>query len=363
MKIVIFHIGGGNSDIGSTKGLCELPGLDVEVFIFEPRQDGMTTVNIPGLRKDIKVNVVPFAIGEINGQRELFINKHELSSSLYGPSATSAGNHIFYSNQIRTWKDNTELDHKENVEVRTLISLIQDGSIPMPDVISMDIQGHELAVLRGSIELLSKNLLALLTESNMTEIYEGQDTFYAQGQLLFDHGFRFVTFFDWQSWYLGPAIGEGFYTVTESLFLKYFIASEVETSTPVRGASSLSNVQPDTLVKLGLISFSFKRYSYFYTLFEEIEKNHRAYFSELQHDNDMSFYTDYFLKIKKHIPDYERNYKFFFQHNEKFFPNNPSGLVLSGIYKFLRYFHVRGLLIRALMSLEKKFSVNNIQPS
>jgi len=170
MKFVIFHIGGGNSDIGSTKGLCELPGLEVEIFIFEPRQDGMTTKNIPGLRKDIKVTLIPFAIGASNGQRELFINKHELSSSLHGPSITTADNDIFYSNEIRTWKDNTELDHKEFVEVRTLSSLIDDGLIPVPDLISMDIQGHELAVLKGSSDLLKNNLLALLTESNMTEI-------------------------------------------------------------------------------------------------------------------------------------------------------------------------------------------------
>jgi len=363
MKIVIFHIGGGDSDIGSTKGLCDLPGLEVEVFIFEPRQDGMTTRDIPGLRKDIKVTLVPFAIGEVNGQRELFINKHELSSSLYGPSATSEANHIFYSNEIRTWKDNTELDYKQNVEVRTLTSLIEDGFIPMPDVISMDIQGHELAVLRGSIDLLSMHLLALLTESNMTEIYEGQDTFYEQGQFLFDHGFRFVTFFDWQSWYLGPAIGEGFYTVTESLFLKYFIASEGHAPPPVRGARYLSTAEPDTLLKLGLIAFSFKRHSYFYSLFKELEIKHTEYFAKLQLNIEMKFYIDIYLKIKKHIPDYEKNYRYYFQHNELFFLNNPSGLVKSGIYKFLRYFHVRGLLIRILRSLEEKYSVNSIRPS
>ena len=52
------------------------------------------------------------------------------------------------------------------VEARTLDALVSDGGLPAPSVIKVDVEGSEMAVLRGAIGLLAKHRPVVLCDYN-----------------------------------------------------------------------------------------------------------------------------------------------------------------------------------------------------
>lgn len=283
--LVVFHIGGGDEHIGPAKNLLTIEGIEIDLYVFEIIDEAnYTSIPLAGQDSNLRATLVPYGIGETDGQKVNFrVNKHKVSSSALLGSPVTLHNNPNYLG-ISDWAENVELDFTFETRLRSIDSLVESGEVPYPDFISMDIQGLELAALRGATNSLDKSVLGIFTESEFAEIYEGQGMFYDQLSFLEGKAFRLVDFESQQSWFFGPPIGKGFLTVAESFFLKHVfdqsLSNDPSGKTP-KGTVAMSSLNPQTLLKLALIAFSFERYSYFHYIFCHLRDSHPLFYLSL----------------------------------------------------------------------------------
>lgn len=284
--LVVFHIGGGDDEIGPTRALLELSKVPVRLYIFEIIEDaGYTTVKQAPEFDRAFATIIPMGIGDVDGARVDFrVNKHSLSSSVLAGSWKVWHNNPRYAG-IRDWKENTELDYTFQATLRTIDSLVEEGTVPKPDFLSMDIQGLELAALKGASRVLDETVLGVICESELTEIYENQGLFHHQVAFLEKKAMRFVDFLTRQDWFVGSPVGQGFFTVAESLFLKH-VHQEIPPQEDQEGEEAtivgLESLGPVKVMKLALISFAFSRYGYFLMLLSLLNLNFPDDFKSLR---------------------------------------------------------------------------------
>lgn len=93
------------------------------------------------------------------------------------------------------------------VPTTTLDAWAYKNSIPRVDFIWLDVQGHELAVLKSGTELLKTTTLIFL-EVNFIEAYQDQPSLQEINQWLKDHGFSPIArdFIDQTQWFFGAML-------------------------------------------------------------------------------------------------------------------------------------------------------------
>ena len=287
-ELVVFHIGGGDDDIGPTQALFKLPGVAVRLYVFEIiEDDGYTAIKRSKEFDRAEAEILPIGIGENDGEEVDFkVNLHPLSSSVLRGSWKVAHNDPSYPG-IRDWGENTEVERSFKATLRSIDSLVAEGVVPAPDFLSMDIQGLELAALRGARRSIQETVVGVVCESEFTEIYENQGLFHQQLSFLEGMSMRFVDFLTRQNWFVGRPVGEGFFTVAESLFLKH-----VHPAMPL-GSGGRANLDENTVVspkefgparllKLALVSFAFSRFGYFLMLFSVMNAEYPSECKEMR---------------------------------------------------------------------------------
>ncbi len=59
----------------------------------------------------------------------------------------------------------------EEIEVRSVDSMVHEGRIPSPHWLRVDAQGAECEILRGAKEAIRTTCVACTIESNLTDMY------------------------------------------------------------------------------------------------------------------------------------------------------------------------------------------------
>jgi hypothetical protein len=101
-------------------------------------------------------------------------------------------------------------------------------------------------------------------------------------------------------------------------------------------------------LKIALVSFSYKRYSYFYTLFSNIKDTDRDYWSTILGNDGLSEYVVFFQKIEKNM------YKLI--ENKNYFTGNimeidslkyyVKRIIFYCMNKVFTLLHIRGLVLK-----------------
>ena len=78
---------------------------------------------------------------------------------------------------------------RREIEVRTLDSFLEAGTIPAPDLIKADVQGYELEVLKGALKCMQQSELLLL-EVSYQQLYEHAPLAHEVIAWLGEKGFR-----------------------------------------------------------------------------------------------------------------------------------------------------------------------------
>jgi len=141
-------------DVGANKGLFidllneNLIRSAYHVHAFEPSK-----VCIEDLEKkyarDPKISVNPFALGDIQGKKELFFDKP--GSTLSSFSKRKLG-HI-----------RIDFDRSEVVNVNTIDNYCREKKIGHIDLLKIDVEGHELDVLNGAAQNLSGGKIKMIS--------------------------------------------------------------------------------------------------------------------------------------------------------------------------------------------------------
>jgi len=177
-------------DIGAHVGnwtwvLRELHPALASAVMIEPqakRQATLQSLELPGVRK----TVLHCALGAAAGASTL--TGGTASASLLRPAREQTE---FFPGSVR--------DEQERVEVRTLDALYADQHLPRPDLIKLDVQGGELAVLEGGRATLA-GAQCLVVELSLRRFYEGQPPLWELLRFIEQAGFELVgRGFEWRS--------------------------------------------------------------------------------------------------------------------------------------------------------------------
>lgn len=261
--IVLFHVGGSMGSYGPIDAIIHKFPKNCVVVGFEAREDeGDLAVDTKLTPLGVRLHLVNAFIGEKDGKvQDFHINKYPESSSGLPPNPEVIDEicPVPYQNDIPKWGVNTALDRKVEVTTKSLKTTIAELGVA-PDVLSIDAQGLEVAILKGSGNCL-KRALALVTEVEFFEIYAGQGLYADQAALLHKKGYRLADFLYQQRWYPRVTCGKGMLTVAEALWFKRlnaFFLDSGEADFMLRG------------IKFAAIAYSFEFHSIAYLVLEKL---------------------------------------------------------------------------------------------
>jgi FkbM family methyltransferase len=169
-------------DIGANAGhwtsvLYEMnPRLKHVVFV-EPQAKYLASLQkltLPGVTKVIH----PCGLGEKSERRLI-------------KGGTASASFLQADQQFDHFPDSLLEHQEEEVDLITLDKLYADSNHPIPDVIKIDVQGLELEVLKGGINLLRKTKV-LVIELSFRQFYKGQPSLSEVLKFLEDHSFVMI---------------------------------------------------------------------------------------------------------------------------------------------------------------------------
>ena len=131
-------------DVGANQGLYTEAILrlapQAKIFAFEPSSSARAVLERK-FQGDEKIEVIPTALGESIASAELW-------SDVPGSGLASL-------TKRRLDHFGIDFNYSERIEVTTLDSFINSVGI-VPDILKMDVEGHELSVLKGGLANLKK---------------------------------------------------------------------------------------------------------------------------------------------------------------------------------------------------------------
>ncbi len=280
LNFTVFHVG-GRGGIGEANRVLQLSRNKknkFKLYVFEAdlNDESSDEENKKFIRKvkkrnDVDAEVLEYCIHDHNGEEDFYINVDPRSSSLFKMSPGIV-NYSFPKMGEPMWKNHGAVDEIKKVKVSTFDSIRENGLDVVPDLLSMDAQGSELSIMKGSSHIFDNDCLAVCTEVEFREIYKKQPLFSDQDSFLRKNGFIFANFHTVQEWFPSKLmIGKPFYTVGEVTFLKDYVylmdkyKNDLETLIPL-------------MFKLAVISKALFYTSYTFIVLDSLyEMNTKAY--------------------------------------------------------------------------------------
>ncbi len=151
------------------------------IHCFEPAPESFATLERE-FAKDVGVVANQLAVSDRVGPIELLINRFDATSSRFNPAR--GANRIVGDGLL-------EVVERRVVPATTIDDYCRANGIERVDVLKLDIQGGELAALRGANRMLTEGRISLIyTEVLVGAIYEGQAEAGEIISALAHHGFQ-----------------------------------------------------------------------------------------------------------------------------------------------------------------------------
>lgn len=172
-------------DIGASHGqfagdaLRAFPG--VRIYSFEPIPECFEEL-VTLSKSSPTLHPINLAISDHEGEQDLWVSSFRDSSSLQEMLPA----------HLEAWP-HTAIEKKITVKLARLDAAVSDLILEQPILVKIDVQGHELAVLRGGRATLAKCDRVML-ECNFAPLYAGQPTFNQLYEELRAIGFLFEGF-------------------------------------------------------------------------------------------------------------------------------------------------------------------------
>jgi len=225
--LTILH-GGGRGNFGPIARLFEVKE-DVVLYVVEADLDSAGWDRYADASRQesekhgLDIQLVPGCLWSMDDEaRPFYVNHMPTSSGLFPRSQFAeefcrrSGN----GHDTMVWKDVCVPVETRQVTTVTIDTLVRDGVVASPDVVSLDIQGSEHAALIGGWNTLSESALCVLTEAEFLPMYENQPLIGDIQELMDDMGFFLAGFSTQEQWYMGTVLGRGFPAVTEAIFFR-----------------------------------------------------------------------------------------------------------------------------------------------
>jgi FkbM family methyltransferase len=147
-----------------------------QIYSFEPLSRPAATFT-KALGKDDRVRLFNVAIGPTSGPAPIYVTTRDDSSSLLKPATTQ---HDIFG---------IETEHIDEIAVRRLSQCLKKEDLQAPALLKIDVQGGELNVLEGAVELID-SFDAIYVECSYLPLYENQPLYADIARWTDEHGFR-----------------------------------------------------------------------------------------------------------------------------------------------------------------------------
>ena len=164
------------------------------VVAFELDKDECEKLN---QKSPKEIKFFPYALGEKNEKKKLYITNHPMCTSLYKPNEKFMK---LFNNLNFAYLKNIQ-----DVETVSLDFFLKKENINFVDFIKIDIQGAELDVFKGGVESL-KNILTIITEVEFVQLYNDQPLFGDMSSFLSEFQIMFHKFLSLQGRTLKPTV-------------------------------------------------------------------------------------------------------------------------------------------------------------
>src|SRR3990167_8915808 len=177
-NIIIHHVGGRN---GSTSfNFSKYFKNNFTTVLYEPDTDALETMESYCKENYDRYYILPYCLDSTISSKILNINRDPYTSSLLKQNPKFKDYYYFQSghrhNYDYLWGEATETIIKSTVNTTTLDTILVTENIPSQDILCIDTQGSEHAILEGSEKALSK-VLAVISEVEFSPLYENQPLF------------------------------------------------------------------------------------------------------------------------------------------------------------------------------------------
>jgi FkbM family methyltransferase len=281
-KMQLFHVGGVGG-IGPAAVLYVLGANGLHQTIFEADNDQ------PAPASPIPTTIIPKCIWSEEGPLSFHCMWKPLASSVYPGSKKNAKLQRQDVNHRLVIEEMCCCVKKVEVQATTLNKLIENKEVPIPDFLSMDVQGGELDVMKGSTDAFESDLLGVCTEVEFQELYEGQPLFADQDTFLRQYEFSLYEFYNVERWYPGLIMGQGAFTVAEAVYFRDIAWFEK------RYANDKKSLL-ERLMKLAIVTNYFGYISYGLKILDHISIYLNDIYHEFQHSPEECWFRNELIK-------------------------------------------------------------------
>lgn len=253
-------------DYGSQNWSYFAPNLTIYGFDADPEACEAANADFEARQADWNEFHLPYAIAKETGSATLYVTRQPMCSSLYPPNEELLKRYPRLPVLVG-------LDRTVEIETTTLDHFCQMEEVEEIDFLQIDVQGAELQVLEGAVQILSRNVLAVQLEVEFSPLYKNQPLFADLDAFMRRQGF---TLFDLSKAYerrslICSALHPGQLVWGEAIYLR----DPLDPNTPEQFKT------PDTIFKLACIADALDFTDYALELFETLTIEHDFNFADL----------------------------------------------------------------------------------
>ena len=276
-KVQLFHVGGVGG-IGPAAAMYGLGADGLHQTIFEAGNEN------PAPASAIPTTIIPKCLWSEEKDLDFHTTWKPLASSVFlGSKKNAKLKRIDVANAL-VIDEMCHVVKTDRIHATTLDRLIEQGEVPIPDYLSMDVQGAELDIMKGSIKAFESDLLAVCTEVEFQELYEGQPLFADQDQFLRKYQFSLWNFHNVEYWYPGLIMYQGAFTVAEAIYFR-----DINWFVERYGHDKVSLLE--RLLKLALTARQSQYYSYGLYILDYISIHLDAEYHDFQVKHQDAWFT------------------------------------------------------------------------
>ena len=224
-KIVIHHVGGrwGNRPFPTLPRFA----ADFIVVLFEADEEAIAGIREACRDEAAELIILPYCLAASSSEAKLHVYVNPGLTSLRQFGETLRRRYLYlFGVDFDLDGAGARLLERRNVTTYALDDILRSNhdACPMPDFLSLDVQGAEYEVLLGAETALRQSVCGLIVEVEFGHMYAGQKRFQDICDLLSGHGFEFVRFLS-----IGEASGPaaplgfrlgGYQSWADALFLR-----------------------------------------------------------------------------------------------------------------------------------------------
>lgn len=217
--IRVHHIG-GIGGYGPTEALSKIK--EVEWIVYDASPTSLTSSK---KKTRSSFRFINKCIGRNVKKTNFYEYAAPSASSVYKSSPVASSYTLMHlDGTAMTWDKHTKVVKSYKMNSYSLDYLEKRKEIPQVDFLSIDAQGSELDIIKGSLNSLNTTMMGVLCETEFSELYKGQPLYEDTMLYLRQKGFRVCQIYNQQYLKTFPypfeLQGTGFLSVSETLFLR-----------------------------------------------------------------------------------------------------------------------------------------------